>query len=387
MMKILITTGRDMTRSGALEHALKLVRKARERRWDVCVGIPAEHTPEDYRRDVLATGATVIELDMEDFNSHSKWAHVRSAAKMALVLKRYPVDAVVTASPYTEWGIPMLLAAASLGVPLIHVLTLAGVVRITPGKLRLLAWARSRRQKYVTVSQFSNGCVAESFQMPREEIVTICNGAPNVSQPLAVERVETRQLLARELGIPESAPWLLTVAGLRHQKGHELQIMAMSHLLRARPDLKFLWAGTGDLQESMEKLAIAYGVRHAIHFLGRRNDVHKLLMASDLFLFSSLYEGLPLAVLEAMALGLPVVASDCTSLPELIESGKHGLLFRSGNPCDLVDKVIWALAHPQEMAVMADAACERVRTQFTEETMTGKTLDLALSLVSGPLNC
>ena len=386
-MKILITTGRDMTRSGALEHALKLVRKARERRWDVCVGIPAEHTPEDYRRDVLATGATVIELDMEDFNSHSKWAHVRSAAKMALVLKRYPVDAVVTASPYTEWGIPMLLAAASLGVPLIHVLTLAGVVRITPGKLRLLAWARSRRQKYVTVSQFSNGCVAESFQMPREEIVTICNGAPNVSQPLAVERVETRQLLARELGIPESAPWLLTVAGLRHQKGHELQIMAMSHLLRARPDLKFLWAGTGDLQESMEKLAIAYGVRHAIHFLGRRNDVHKLLMASDLFLFSSLYEGLPLAVLEAMALGLPVVASDCTSLPELIESGKHGLLFRSGNPCDLVDKVIWALAHPQEMAVMADAACERVRTQFTEETMTGKTLDLALSLVSGPLNC
>ena len=376
-----------MTRSGAMEHALKLVRKARERRWDVCVGIPAEHTPEDYRRDVLAAGATVIEIDMEDFNSHSKWAHVRSAAKMALVLKRHPVDAVVTASPYTEWGIPMLLAAASLGVPLIHVLTLAGVVRITPGKLRWLAWARSRRQKYVTVSRFSNGCVAESFQMPREEIVTICNGAPNVSQPLAVERVETRQLLARELGIPESAPWLLTVAGLRHQKGHELQIMAMSHLLRARPDLKFLWAGTGDLQESMEKLAITYGVRHAIHFLGRRNDVHKLLMASDLFLFSSLYEGLPLVVLEAMALGLPVVASDCTSLPELIESGKHGLLFRSGNPCDLVDKVIWALAHPQEMAVMADAACERVRTQFTEETMTGKTLDLALSLVSGSSNC
>jgi glycosyltransferase involved in cell wall biosynthesis len=372
-----------MTRSGALEHALKLVRKARERCWDVWVGIPLQHTPDDYHLDILATGASLLDLDLEDFNSERKWANAACAVKCSFLLKRQPLDAVISASPYTEWGIPMLLAAAGVGIPLVNVLTLAGVVRITPGKLRWLAWARSRGQKYVSVSRYSAGCVAESFRMPREEITTICNGAPTVSRPLAVDRAEARQLLCRELDLCDSSPWLLTVAGLRHQKGHELQILAMSHLLRARPELKFLWAGTGDLREPLEKLAISYGVREAIHFLGRRNDVHRLLVASDLFLFPSLFEGLPLAVLESMATGLPVISSDCTSLPELIESGKHGLLFRSGNPCDLVDKVIWALDHPQEMATMADAARERVQTQFTEERMTGKTLDLAASLVSG----
>jgi len=130
-------------------------------------------------------------------------------------------------------------------------------------------------------------------------------------------------------------------------------------------------------------MAADYGVAEAIHFLGRRRDVADLLAASDLFLFPSLYEGLPLAVLEAMATGLPVVASDCTSLPELIESGKHGLLFRSGNPCELEDNVLWALNNPNEMVRMAEAAYDRVQTQFTEADMTGKTLNLLQSLVAG----
>ena len=382
-MKIAVVTGRDMTRSGALEHALKLVRHARSLNWSVLVAIPLDHTPPDYHDDVLATGAELINLDVEDYNTEQRRSVVFRTFRLTAWLRRQSVDAILTASPYTEWGLPVLGGAALAGVPVVHVLTLAGIIRIRPRKLKALEWARSRNQKYVAVSQFSSRCVAESFCMPLEEVVTIPNGAPAIVKPDPLAKHAARKKVSNEHNLPMDSPWIVSVAGLRSQKGHELQIMAMKHLLRAKPGIQFLWAGAGDLRHSLEKMAADYGVAEAIHFLGRRRDVADLLAASDLFLFPSLYEGLPLAVLEAMATGLPVVASDCTSLPELIESGKHGLLFRSGNPCELEDNVLWALNNPNEMVRMAEAAYDRVQTQFTEADMTGKTLNLLQSLVAG----
>jgi glycosyltransferase involved in cell wall biosynthesis len=113
---------------------------------------------------------------------------------------------------------------------------------------------------------------------------------------------------------------------------------------------------------------------------GYRTDVSRFLSSGDLFAFPSRFEGLPFALLEAMAYGLPVVASDATSTPEIISDRVHGLLFPSGDCEKLSQTLVWALEHPEEMSRMAErAAC---RTQdFSEETMLRHTLDWFASQV------
>jgi glycosyltransferase involved in cell wall biosynthesis len=98
------------------------------------------------------------------------------------------------------------------------------------------------------------------------------------------------------------------------------------------------------------------------------------LSSGDLFAFPSRFEGLPFALLEAMAHGLPVVASDAASMPEIISDRVQGLLFPSGDPQRLGETLIWALEHPEKMGRMAERAARRTE-DFTEERMLRNTLD------------
>jgi glycosyltransferase involved in cell wall biosynthesis len=131
-----------------------------------------------------------------------------------------------------------------------------------------------------------------------------------------------------------------------------------------RPDVHMLWVGDGELRRRTERHVERRGLQGRFHLLGDRSDVASLLPAFDVFAMSSLFEGLPCAVVEAMSCGIPVVATAVNSVPEIVVSGKTGLLARPGDPRSLARALAYQLDHPLEAARMAEAARALVGDRF-----------------------
>src|SRR5208337_1256707 len=117
---------------------------------------------------------------------------------------------------------------------------------------------------------------------------------------------------------------------LSEEKGYDLLIRAVDHLIRDGYDAALLVVGEGNQREKLEALLTELGRGDRIRLLGFQSDVVPLYEAMDLFVLSSLSEGLPNVVLEAMALEVPVVATQIAGIPRLIEDGKNGLLVDPG---------------------------------------------------------
>jgi glycosyltransferase involved in cell wall biosynthesis len=175
------------------------------------------------------------------------------------------------------------------------------------------------------------------------------------------ERCEARALL----GIPADTRVIGTTARLDAQKA-PLDLVAAFAALE-QPDLHLVWIGDGELRARTERLIEQRGIRDRVHLVGSRTDVSRLLPAFDVFAMSSLYEGLPCAVVEAMAFGVPVVATAVNSVPEIVLAGKTGLLARAGDPASLTAALAYMLDHRIEAARMAEAARAHVGGRFRPE--------------------
>jgi glycosyltransferase involved in cell wall biosynthesis len=176
-------------------------------------------------------------------------------------------------------------------------------------------------------------------------------------------RVEARRLL----GIPSDAKVIGTVARLDDQKA-PLDMVAAIAALR-RPDVYMVWIGDGELRAATEQLIRKKGVGDRFMLLGHRGDVPRLLPAFDVFAMSSLYEGLPCAVVEAMLCGIPVVATAVNSVPEIVIAGKTGLLARPGDPTSLSRALAYMLGDQDEAARMAEAARGVLTDRFRPEAV------------------
>ena len=132
-----------------------------------------------------------------------------------------------------------------------------------------------------------------------------------------------RRVAREKLGIPQDAQVLMTVGEHSIRKNHAVLLKAAAKL----PGTQVLLCGWGDGQPALEELADSLGIRERVHFLGFRKDVPEILPAADVYVFPSLHEGLPVALMEAMAVGLPVVASNVRGCVDLIEDGEGGFLY------------------------------------------------------------
>jgi glycosyltransferase involved in cell wall biosynthesis len=167
--------------------------------------------------------------------------------------------------------------------------------------------------------------LAQSEGLPRHKTVVIENGVDPDLGSAAPARQAARVLL----GLPGDAPILGTVGRLAAQKGQGDLVRALPAIRAAVPGARLVIAGDGPLRGALEEEARRAGVADAVHFLGHRNDVPVVLAALDLFVLSSLWEGLPLALLEAMSMSLPVVATRAVGIEETVSDGVEGLL----TPC------------------------------------------------------
>jgi glycosyltransferase involved in cell wall biosynthesis len=135
------------------------------------------------------------------------------------------------------------------------------------------------------------------------------------------------------------------------------------------PDALFVFAGDGPERDSLKELARTLGVEGRVRFLGHRKDVPQLLASCDLFVLPSLYEGLPLSVLEAMAAGTPVVATSIRGTDEAVIDGVTGRLVPPEDPVALASAIRTMLTERSLAARLAEAGKTRVREVFSADAM------------------
>jgi len=181
-----------------------------------------------------------------------------------------------------------------------------------------------------------------------------------VDDGISSATTETRRHARALLGIPGGARVIGTAARLDRQKAPLDLVRAVAAL--SRPDVVLVWIGDGEMRRDVERAVRRAGLDGRVVLAGERSDVPALLPAFDVFAMSSLYEGLPCAVLEAMVCGIPVVATAVNSVPEVVLSGRTGLLARPRDPGSLAAALAFVLDHPADAARMARAAQEAVRS-------------------------
>jgi glycosyltransferase involved in cell wall biosynthesis len=186
--------------------------------------------------------------------------------------------------------------------------------------------------------------------------------------PVSVEGrivVKTAQAAAhgrRRLGIPDDALLIGTVGRIDSQKAPHHFIEAIANV--ARPDVHAVWIGGGPMRAEMEALVRRHGLEARVHLVGERDDVPDLLPALDVFVMTSLYEGLPCAIVEAMRCGLPVVATAVNGVPELVVPGQTGLLVPAGRPGAVGAAVCQLLDDPAARERMGEQARVAVAGRF-----------------------
>ncbi|HEU5105424.1 MAG TPA: glycosyltransferase [Solirubrobacterales bacterium] len=283
----------------------------------------------------------------------------RRVPGLVRLLRRDPPDvfhAHMSSPVACKWG---LLAAVLARVPAVLGTVQVGAYeppnRSAYWQLRALA---RRVDRYLAVSREIAGELVEGLDWPAEKVEVVYNAVD-------VERVEAKAPpgLREQLGGSETRPLVLTPARLNAQKGHGTLLEAVAEV----PDAMFVLAGEGPERAALEARAAELGVGERVSFLGRREDIPQLLAACDVFALPSLYEGSSLAVLEAMAAGIPVVSSAIGGTEELIEDGRSGLLVPPGDPKALAEALRRVLGEAGLRRDLAARARERVDQGLTRE--------------------
>ncbi len=229
---------------------------------------------------------------------------------------------------------------------------------------RVLDPVTTRRVVAVSDSVMESwGPYLESRHVPRSRMLINHNGVPTKSFDRDAHQTEIQQVRA-SLGIEGVYPILITVGRLDDNKAHHFLIPMISRVRERWPDARLYIVGEGPLEDELRAQIEAAGLGQAIVLLGRRNDVPTLLGMSDLFVFSSLGEGLPLAVLEAMAASLPIVSFRLPGLEPILEEGRHGFQVEPQDSEALAAGALQILEDRDRVATMGAACRERVVSEY-----------------------
>lgn len=295
---------------------------------------------------------------------------LRTAGRLTRTFARYPVD-LLHAQVISDSK--AVVAARMAGVAQV-----VGTYHLDPGRNRLHALL----PEIVTTRCLHHAvAVSRNTQLawiPRPGIgptrISVIPNGVDVDQ----YRRRTAPATARHaLGIPPDADPVLAVVGrLEEQKGHRYLLPAIAELMTTSPGIYLVLAGDGMRRDDLARQAAALGIAGRVRFAGHIGDVQTVLDAADIFVLPSLWEALPFALLEAMASGLPVVATAVAGVPELVEHNQTGLLVPAADPSALAASLSALITRPELAKQMGAAARDRVRAQFSLASMLDQTQSL-----------
>jgi glycosyltransferase involved in cell wall biosynthesis len=307
------------------------------------------------RENLVPAHLTPINFNLPGLNG---WVWLRFFLHLCWVLSRYRIQIIHTNS-YVP-GNYARLAAALLRVPVIidhwH-----GFTRFSR-KRRLICRLLGRvTDLSLAISQGVKDYLIEPCRLDPSRVQVVSNGV-DVER---LRRHRPRMEVRRELGLAEGVQVVGLVARLDHWgKGHREFFSALA-ALKSRYPVEGLIIGGGRREEEVEQLAVEMGLAGRVHFLGQRQDIPDLLAVLDIFVLPSHSEGVSLALLEAMAAGLPVIASRVGSLPEVVADGDNGLLIPAKDPEALAQALARLLDDPALAKKLGDKARLDVEQNFS----------------------
>ncbi|MDD4570326.1 MAG: glycosyltransferase family 4 protein, partial [Tepidanaerobacteraceae bacterium] len=183
-------------------------------------------------------------------------------------------------------------------------------------------------------------------------------------------------ILRKELGLDSDIPVIGMVARLVPEKGYEYAINAFYQVLKVYSSARLVIVGDGPLKRHLKNICVKLGIKDKIFFLGYRRQVENIVADFDVFILPSISEGLGLALLEAMALRKPVVASEVGGIPEVVKNNINGLLVPPGNDRYLADRIIEVLSNNVMSKAMGIEAQKTVSERFSSQNMIKKTAEI-----------
>ena len=228
------------------------------------------------------------------------------------------------------------------------------------------AAGRFLTDRFVAVSDAVKDIYVKHRWVPAERTEVVYNGI-DVSEQLSLSPEERLAVRKQISGVNDPYPLLINVGRLVAFKGQNLLVPMMEKVLESWPRAVLVIAGGGELREGLQAEIDNRELQNSIKLLGQRNDVERLLAASDIFVFPSNSEGLPMAVIEAMGSALPVIAFDWGPLGEVVEHGVTGSLVPLNEVDALVTTVSEFCASPANMRATGEAGKRRVAERFNIE--------------------
>ncbi|HEV2079647.1 MAG TPA: glycosyltransferase family 4 protein [Allosphingosinicella sp.] len=325
---------------GGAERALADIVAAMDRtrfRHTICYLTP----PHDLKSDFSLAGCETVFLDVRKTRN---WGE--AAGKLVAQLERLKPDLVQSAT--SDANITARLAARRAGLPQ---LTWLVSMEFEPAAIRAAGWPPIRMEVRRYVERWTarraetrwvacSGAVARSARSrlgARPERTELIYNAVGLSSIQAAPGES--DAVRAQLGLPPGAFTYLMVGRMDSAKAHGIALEAFASVADEQPDAHFILIGRGTLRGSLIERAAAAGLAERTHFIESVEKIAPYLTAADAFLFPSLLEGLPVAVLEAMSAGLPVIVSDLEPHVEVVEDGRTGLIVPRGDSTSMAAKM------------------------------------------------
>ncbi|GAB2578987.1 glycosyltransferase [Dyella jejuensis] len=259
---------------------------------------------------------------------------------------------------------------ATCGLPVRQVINTRhgmGVNRRARRREWLYRRALARTDAVVTVCEAARSDAVKRGIVPSAKARVVPNGIRVEAFQPASAAMHDR--LACRLNLPGQTRIVGTVGRLNWTKDQLSLLRAFKLVHEQHADTALVLVGDGELRASLEHSATDQGVAGSVHFLGDRNDVHELLQGLDMFVLSSLSEGYSMALLEASAVALPIVATSVGGNGEIVRDGITGRLVPAGNPAALAEAMLGLLRNPQQAMALGQVARAWVEQHGSLETM------------------
>ena len=237
--------------------------------------------------------------------------------------------------------------------------------RYRPATRLLNAWTFGWNDAVIAVSQ----SVAASIGRRRMPVNVVPNGIDvGATESNALGRREARSTL----GVPDDAFAIGTVGGLTPKKGHSVLVRAAARVVDSEPSARFVFVGLPAQPSAIEREIAAARLESHVLLAGYRPEAARLMRAFDVYCLPSLYEGMPISLLEAMALGVPSVVTSAGGVPEVVTDGVDALVVPPSDPGALADALV-SLAHDDPLRAKLAAEARRTVEGFDLKEMVRRT--------------
>ena len=333
---------------------------------------------------------TVICLSENSLEFAAELSRIPGVSAQSLSMKRYTIDPLtdgrviqqlarlIRDEPYdlihahaSKPGFMARLAALGSGIPVVYSPHCFSFHQGTPAwKAYLLAGIERVSARYLTTRIMT---VAEGEQTLAKRYHVGCpdqfvNVYSGIDLPVDKPGMDSKAIRA-SMGIPAEVPLVGAVGRMSKQKSPSDFLHMAAHIHWQNPEVHFVWVGSGPLEEEMRQLSKDFDFGEVMHFVGPREDISDVLQSMDCFVLPSLWEGFSIVLLEAMAAGVPIVATDIPGNSEAIRSGVDGYLVPPKDPCALANAVIEILNNPSIASTFRQNCRERIVNKFSRKNM------------------